>query len=61
MEKIYRNGFGCCLISHKSFQTHRIINCSSSVSSVRFDSFAPAFLAPEGLPLGVYRAAALTA
>jgi len=35
MEKIYRKGFGFCLISHKSFQTHRIINRSSSVSSVR--------------------------
>ena len=42
MERIYRKGFGFCLISHKSFQTHRIINRSSSVFSVRFDSFVPA-------------------
>ena len=35
MEKIYRKGVGFCLISHKSFQTHRIINRSSSVFSVR--------------------------
>jgi len=35
MERIYRKGFGFCLISHKSFQTHRIINRSSSVFSVR--------------------------
>ena len=42
MERIYRKGFGCCLMSHKFFQPHRIINRSSSVSSVRFDSFAPA-------------------
>jgi hypothetical protein len=35
MERIYRKGFGFCLISHKSFQTHRIINRSSSVCSVR--------------------------
>ena len=34
-ESIYRKGFGFCLISHKSFQTHRIINRSSSVFSVR--------------------------
>ena len=34
MERIYRKGFGFCLISHKSFQTHRIIN-RSSVFSVR--------------------------
>jgi hypothetical protein len=34
MEKIYKKGFGFRLISHKSFQTHRIINRSSSVSSV---------------------------
>ena len=35
MERIDRKGFGFCLISHKSFQTHRIINRSSSVFSVR--------------------------
>jgi len=35
MERINRKGFGFCLISHKSSQTHRIINRSTSVSSVR--------------------------
>ena len=35
MERIYRKGFGICSISHKSFQSYRIINTSSSVSSVR--------------------------
>jgi hypothetical protein len=35
MERIDRKGFGFCLISHKSFQTHHIINRSSSVFSVR--------------------------
>jgi hypothetical protein len=35
MERFDRKGFGFCLISHKSFQTHRIINRSSSVCSVR--------------------------
>jgi hypothetical protein len=35
MEMIDRKGFGFCLISHKSFQTHRIINKSSSVFYVR--------------------------
>jgi hypothetical protein len=34
MERIYRKGFGFCSISHKSFQTYRIINKSSSVRSV---------------------------
>ena len=34
MERIYRKGFGFRLISHRSFQTYRIINRSSSVSSV---------------------------
>ena len=42
MKKIYRKGFEFRLISHKTFQTHRIINRSSSVS---FDSLAPAHLA----------------
>lgn len=35
MERISRKGFGFCSISHKSFQTYRISNRSSSVFFVR--------------------------
>jgi hypothetical protein len=34
MERIYRKGVGICLISDKSFETHRIINRSFSGRSV---------------------------